>query len=408
MPADNPLVGETWEMVDPVTGEAAQAVVAEIDSGAVRLIARLGRRLAMPRRSFLTTWHFVQEAPNHVCAHGTCENPGYLRVDDLGTWVLVCQDHLPAWVQPLLPTDDPENSSLDRCPLCRSSTRGSGSNAHEVEGVMLQHCGSCDCYWVSVEVESDEEDTQAAEFDRGVQLGEAIGDVTPLLEQRGLRVRGVIGQRALVALQRTVGGAGLSQENKPSFQGVELTVEPRLNFTLVLIGDRARTGIQRLGGTPGRQTPERQTTTLGVPERGTLWTALQGGPRVQINDVQISRAAGGPGQRMTVKAHTVEAPSREIEVGLQEFLSLYAQVKPEGASDAAPQKLRREPPPCEIGEEWISPEDKYVEVAKISETVIIVRHEEGLAQTIPTYIFRTRYRKAPPRRSVYQRLMDDD
>jgi len=269
MPADNPLVGETWEMVDPVTGEAAQAVVAEIDSGAVRLIARLGRRLAMPRRSFLTTWHFVQEAPNHVCAHGTCENPGYLRVDDLGTWVLVCQDHLPAWVQPLLPTDDPENSSLDRCPLCRSSTRGSGSNAHEVEGVMLQHCGSCDCYWVSVEVESDEEDTQAAEFDRGVQLGEAIGDVTPLLEQRGLRVRGVIGQRALVALQRTVGGAGLSQENKPSFQGVELTVEPRLNFTLVLIGDRARTGIQRLGGRQlFREVPESRSTmfrSAGLP-----------------------------------------------------------------------------------------------------------------------------------------------
>ncbi len=408
MPADSPLVGETWEMTDPVTGEAAQAVVSEVDSGAVRLIARLGRHLAMPRRSFLMTWHFVLEAPAQVCAHGQCEELAYLRVNDLGAWVMVCKDHLPAHIQPLLPTDDPDSSSFDRCPLCSASTHGQASNSHEVEGVVIEHCGSCDCYWVSVLGESDEEDDQAAEFDRGVQLGEALSDVAPLLEQRGLRVRGVIGQQALVALQRTIGGAGLSQENTPSFQGVELTVQPLLGNHLVLIGDRPRTGVQRLGGTPGRQPggPE----VLSVPERGTSWGHLSGGPTVRVEDVSIGEVADGPGQRMVVKARTLDIPVREVQFGLQEFLGLYRQLPSNKAVSETPPKERRtpEPPPCKVGEEWTSPEGKFVKVTRITDNSVIVRHEEGLAQTIPTYIFRTRYKKAPPRRSVYERLMEDD
>lgn len=406
MPADNPLVGETWEMVDPVTGEAAQAVVSETNAAhnSVRLIARLGRRLAMPQRSFLMTWHFVQEAPNHVCAHGACDNPGFLQVHDLGTWVMVCPDHLPAHVVPLLPTDSTEGG-LDHCPLCRASTHSSTSNSHEVEGVVIEHCGSCDCYWVNILANTDEEDPYTAELERGVLFGEAIGDVAPLLEQRGLRVRGVLGPVAWAALRRTTGTNSTGDHtSKLSYQGVELTIEPRLSSLLVLIGDRAKTGIQRLGGTPGREAPN---TVIGVPERGTLWTPLDGGARVQVSDVQIGATAGGPGQRMTVRARvvpTADAPTREIVLGLQEFLALYQQF----VSRPPDKNPKSEPPPCEVEEEWVSPENALVVVSQIVDGGITIRHENGALQTIPTYIFRTRYRKAPPRRSVYQRLMDDD
>jgi len=400
MPADNPLVGETWEMVDPITGEAAQAVVSETDDGAVRLIARLGRRLAMPRRSFLMTWHFVQEAPNYVCAHGSCDNPGFLQVDDLGTWVMVCPDHLPAWVQPLLPTDDPDDNSLDRCPMCRASTHGSGSNVHEVDGVLIQHCGSCDCYWVSVRSSSDEEDEQVATVERGIQLGEAIGDITPLLEQRGLRVRGVAGADAWRQLQHAGLGATMFGNDKMSIQGVDVTSEPRLGGALVLIGDRPRTGVQRLGGTPGRQTP---STMVGVPERGSLWTNIDDHAQVRVVDVQIGTVTNGPGQRMTVKAHTTTLPSREIELGLQEFLGRFLKQPSE-----KPRHQPSEPPPCEVGDEFISPEDRHIEVAEVTTNSVVIKHEQGNLQTVPTYIFQTRYRKAPPRRSVYERLMDDD
>jgi len=401
MPADNPLVGETWEMVDPVTGEAAQAVVSEIDDGAVRLIARLGRRLAMPRRSFLMTWHFVQEAPGHVCAHGTCDNPAFLRVDDLGTWVMVCPDHLPAWVQPLLPTDDPESNSLDRCPMCRASTHGSGSNVHEVDGVLIQHCGSCDCYWVALASSSEEDDPIVATLEHGIQLVEAIANTAPLLEQRGLLAQGNAGAVAWSRLTHTL-DAEVSG-NEMSVQGVKVRLVPQLGEFLVLVGSRPKTGVQRLGGTPGRQAPT--GTVLGVPERGSFWTNIDDHAQVRVVDVQISEVANGPGQRMTVKAHTTTMPSKEIELGLQEFLGRFQQ----RVSDQSTERRRPpEPPPCDVGDEYISPENAHVEVSEVTTNSVVVKHEHGGLQTLPTYIFSTRYRKAPPRRSVYQRLMDDD
>ena len=474
MPADNPLVGETWEMTDPATGQAAQAVVTEATPQAIRLVARLGRHLAMPRRSFLMTWHFVQEAPAQVCAHGACEEPAYLQVNDLGNWVWVCPNHLPAHIQPLLPTDTPgDPTTLDQCPVCRASAVGAGER--EVESVTIRHCESCDSYWVFMTGEGDPDD-ETEHFENGLRFGEALQDVAHLLESDGLAVRALIGPIAWDALRRTTGDLSFNRSlgatsgpSNPQFAGVELTTEDSLGNSLALIGERPRTGVQRLGGQPDRSEESE------LPEEGSVWTNTK--IHLRVDRVSLATQGGQGGQRLVVYGTVVDvgvdssiALGATAEYWVGEFVRWFHRALdyqlPGDTSTAEPTdetglpqadstwwekrtyrrvvvqkatEIRDEPvvqfstssqpgtvlllksffenysaeplpPPCAVNEEW-EPKTGSESLFRIREVLessaLVSSPGEEQSREVPFYILTTRYKKTT-RRSALERIMDDD
>jgi len=471
MPASDPLIGETWEMTDPATGQAAQAVVTEATPQLIRLVARLGRLINMPRRSFLLTWRFVQDAPAQICAFSSCEEPAYLQVNDLGNWVWVCPKHLPAHVDPLLPTDNPEDATaLDRCPICRSST--TGATEREVEAFTILHCGSCDTYWVFLAGQA--EDTDEARFEDGLRFGEHLQDVAAHLESDGLAVRALIGLQAWQSLQRTTGlkvtavqehedgtSTRVEQTEATQFMGVQLTIEQSLGNSLVLLGERPRTGVQRLGGQPSTD----EDAPESLPEEGSIWTntklhlrvdrvglASQGqvGPRTgqrltifgTVLDGTDSIAQGAtaeysaieffqwfrpapnyqpdasmtdwpqPGdvwwERRTFRKITVQRTARIKDVVAVQFDRGMALALPDfrKAYSVEPPE-----PPCKVSEVWESqrdPSEAPFTIERLLETAAVVRRPgDDALREMPFYILATRYKKST-RPTALDRLMGDD
>lgn len=463
MPADTPLVGETWETVDAATGQAAQAVVTEASSQVVRLHARFGRTLVMPLRSFRMTWHFVQEAPARVCAHAQCNESAYFQVNDLGTWVWVCPKHLPAHVMPLLPTDAPGDPSTN-CPTCNSSA--AGATGREVGIFTVRLCPKCDSYWAYLVGEGDPNSKEEC-FEDGLRLGEGIQDLVAHFETDGLRARGIVGALAWEALRMvapvsvvTIRNPGQDTETRTSepgrlqFAGVELAMSTTLGNAVAVIGERPR-GVQRLGGAPrvATQDPE------ALPEVGSAW-ADEAGLRVKVSFVGLSTQDTRRGRRLVVAA-SAEDGSTEVarEFPLADFLRYYRPA-PQGAPPEAPidedapktgstwwekrtyrkifiqkrvvlqgQSLvqtnqgslipvkdfldkhteQAPEPPCKVGEEW---EDKNgghpFTIEKTLETTALVRYAEGgPPREIPFYILATRYKKYA-RRTALQRITEDD
>lgn len=250
----------------------------------VNLINRLARNLVVPLRSFLLSWTFVADAPQELCAHGSCTVPGYLQVQDLGHWVWVCRDHLPAWVQPLLPTDSPEDRSslpggLDQCPECDASTRHLGSSTSLLHDTLTLHrCGQCTRRWVLLIGTGDVGD--------GHRFAEVIPLVAEALEGTGLAAHVHAGHAALMSISRAV-GTPLS-DGVLQVAGVEVGPgDDRFGSNaIIVVGQMPRTGIQRLGGQPDQATsygpptrrrpanrPPITPTRLPHPEVGTIWQA---------------------------------------------------------------------------------------------------------------------------------------
>jgi hypothetical protein len=456
MPADNPLIGETWETTDPATGQAAQAVVTEVNPQAVRLVARLGRLIAMPRRSFLMNWRFVLEAPAQKCAHNQCDEPAYLQVNDLGTWVWICPKHLPAHVVPLLPTDTP-GAALDRCPVCGSA----GSESREFGAHEINRCGACNTYW-SVLMGEGSGDVESLED--GLRFGEHLQDLADQLESEGLAVRGIIGPQAWRSLHRTTNlqvnrtyeaedGSltRVQEETRHSFAGVQLTENIALGNALVVLGERPRTGVQRLGGQPSNDTPAPEA----IPEVGSWWT--NGTVHIHIDHVLRTTCGGDPrGRRLMVQGES--NIGTKVEFYLSEFLQLYhldASYEPEAESPDLPQlgstwwetkafrkvTIQRtlrvngvlavqlnsgtvlsleafrtshtpEPPepPCKVDEVWeskTSSTEQPFRIEKLLETSALVRRSKDNSQReMPYYILATRYQKSV-RKSALERLTED-
>lgn len=461
MPADRPLVGETWETVDAATGRAAQAVVTEAANQVVRLQARFGRTLTMPQRSFLMTWRFVLEAPARVCAHAQCNEPAYLQVNDLGTWVWVCPKHLPAHVVPLLPTDAPGDPSTN-CPTCNSSA--AGASGREVGVFTVQRCQRCENYWAYLVGEGDPNNAEE-HFSDGLRFGEGIQDLTEHFEGEGLRVRGIVGGLAWEALRKAapvnvvaIHNAGQDTETRTTqperlqFAGIELTLSSTLGNALAIVAERPR-GVQRLGGSPGAEPQEPET----LPEVGSTWVNEEGA-RVSVDSVGLSTVDTRRGRRMVVAVTAEDGSASTREFPLADFLRYYRrapQPPPPDTTEGDPPRMgstwwekrtyrkvfvqkrvvlqgqalvqtnqgnlipvkdfldkhteQAPEPPCKVGEEW---EDKngghpFI-IEKTLETTALVRYPESEApREIPYYILATRYKKYT-RRTALQRLVEDE
>lgn len=281
MPVTDPQVGETWEFDDPQMGRPSQAVISSASPTAISLLTRLGRAVAVPRRSFLMVWRFILGAPGETCAYASCESPGFLQVQDLGSWVWVCEGHRPAWVQPLLPTDSPQDESLpgglSQCPCCGSGIHGQSNTAHQIEGTtfVVRRCNSCTRQWSLLIGHNDPED--------GIRFAEAVQEVATLFENQGQRAYAMTGSVALDAMRRAAGGLG-SITGSPQIAGIELQSRDEFGSNnVIVVGENVRTGVQSLGsgeahvhGDPIGPGVTRLRGDLLLPQLGTLWRSQQG------------------------------------------------------------------------------------------------------------------------------------
>lgn len=392
-------------MNDPATGQAAQAVITEIDDTSVRLLSRQQRRLTFPLRSFRLMWRFIQEAPAQPCAYADCPAQGYVQVNDLGRWVWVCQAHLPAHAAPFLPTDDPSNGppSENRCPTCSASIQSPSSSHRVMDGHTIRRCGSCNTLWVMETAPGNA---------GGIWATETVQNVASLLESQGYRVRALLGRSLWTAVEEMWG------TSVTHLSGVEARQQPELPpEAVILIGDRPRTNIQRLGGQPNRQSPGE-----AIPEEGSHWSHRESGEVIQVEKIRFATQMGQAGRRILIEARTTSETPRQLELWLEDFLRTY-QTAPSVEVSEAPNL----PPPCSVGEMWMDPSGRIVEILAVDERFVEVRlasgkyveaelgnaskkeiHAAGALGVVRVGFFREKYRKAPPRKSALDRVLEDE
>lgn len=300
MPADDPQIGETWELQDPVAESASQAVVVEVapqrreTAALIRLVNRLGRSIVVPTRSFLQTWRFLHEAVTHDCWYSNrpqgCDRRASLQVNDRNGWVWVCDRHLPVGHQALLPFDmtgDRDNLTVleDQCPRCRTpmGTPGSGTECDSETGIVVQRCGRCGAQWVSL--------LGRGEPDEGVPLCEQITDAAEALHGRVVNVSAIVGFTAWAAIRRIIQPAS-------HVAGTPLVGPSRGGLganNVIVIGDRpgSAVGVQRLSGlpslapTPAAEAPvERRPLSPLTPAIGSIWQEVHGAQLVEVMDIQ--------------------------------------------------------------------------------------------------------------------------
>lgn len=287
MPVDQPQVGETWELYDPTTEKASQAVVVELRFGtplaaeAVRLVNRLGRSMVIPTRSFLQMWRFAHDATEHTCV--TCSNQACFQTNDDQGWVWICERHLRLGAQALLPADRPQDRDLLlvgdlHCPHCNttSSYPGSGAECDPETLVVVHRCGRCGSQWALI--------LGAGQDDDGLVLSESVTSAAEALHGRVLNIRAIVGHAAWAAIRRVIRPA-------THIAGVPVQQGPNIGaLTVIVIGSRVSTGgVQRLGGVQITRTPVEPVPIL--PGIATIWRNHLGGPLVVVRELQ--ETAGG-------------------------------------------------------------------------------------------------------------------
>ncbi len=388
MPANNPSVGETWEMTDPTTDQPALAVITDVSPTSIHLMSRQQRRLVFPFRSFRHIWRFVQAAPEQSCAFADCGNKGYLRVHDLGQWVWVCRQHIPAHSRPLLPTDNnldnwsSNGANEERCPSCNAEVSSKGSSVREVEGHQLYRCGSCDTLWVQETASENVEDLYA-------WGKEVVERTASILESFGHRAQAFLGRTIWQALIETLG------TTIESIADVPVRMHTGNPLSIILLGNsqiNTTRGVPRLGGQPDRQSPGES-----IPEVGSVWTTSHSKRLFTVEQIRYAKRDGHAGRRIRIEGHTDK--DKTFRVWLDEFLQKYQLCE----SDKAAIEV-----PCSIGEEWKDSTDKVVKILDIEEGQVVVELDNGEKALIPIHVIRRQYEKVPSRRTALDRLLDDD
>jgi hypothetical protein len=389
MPVNNPMVGETWEMTDPVSGQPAQAVVISLTDTAVRLMSRQKRTLNFPLRSFHLTWRFLREAPVQSCAYAGCTEQGYIQVNTLGSWVWVCHTHLPIHARPLLPVDNNFNAwsssgaSPENCPSCSTPIGSEGYSYRELSGHTVHRCGSCNVVWVQGVLPESEYP--------GLDGGEVVQDLAIILEQEGFRARALVGQEIWVSMLSLLGPVG-----DTGVAGVEIRMHTGDPRSIILLGDRPgpRTGIRRLGGQPDRP-------TATIPEIGSLWQDSQSGKVMLVNEVRFATLTGQAGRQIRIEG-TLTENKAPVEVWLEDFVKSYVPHR------TSPSPLEDRTAPCSIGEVWEDSRGQQVDITEVNADFVEGRLSTGGLIIVQMATFRSKYKKVPPRKSALDRILDED
>lgn len=411
MPTDRPLPGEVWRLPNlpsvTTSGEGGLAVIVDVRDGSVILYSRTARRLLVPLRSFLLTWHFSREACDpEQCSVIPCVNPAWFSQESNNQFFPVCWAHLIPNRETRIIGPDEENLVTGRCPACDAPSRfpGSGVSQSEESDFEIHSCGRCRRDWVLV---YPSEDTPEA----CVLLAEQISEVVSILEDRGFVARIRLGTTALEMVRRAVGALG----EPPHLAGVPITVAemlrgPQAAYVIGYQPREVQRGVQRLGGQPDRTATftAADLEEVSEPSNEKPYTNVRTVPVRQPKDLAVG-AAWWHWQTFEL-AHIIEIGTRTATNGTKES---FIKFRTQGAPDVltlgeflAQYQDRPPVPPCVVGEEWIDTKGNTVHIKTVEETAAIVESTGGGLTYLLPYVHFDKWRKVE-RKSVYERLVDD-
>lgn len=454
VPADNPELGETWELYDPLQAKASQAVVVETTEGSpnmaptIRVMNRLGRRITLARALFRLNWRFLHEAPNQACWYAErpekCRDKAYFRILSDSGWTWICTRHIPAGHTVQFPFDRLDERALGTseigCPNCHTPTRapGSGTEYDEASQLHVNSCGRCGASWVRLDLEAEEGSS--------IRLVEQVAQAAEALHGRVRNTQAFIGFEAWAAVRQVI-------QPQVHIQGVPLRQNPAIGPRTVLVtGDSVFTQTR----TPE---PRNQAAPL-LPAVGSFWIQIRGGRIVEVlriessDDVVVFQV---PDQdkpstmrvREFLRQFRVNTP-REDEVQIlphepvhqdrplpgdtwwswdtkQPVMILGLKANEVGAEmvrfrgSAIPemtvpvedfiQEFQLEPPvpDCLPGEEWIDDQSKIVRIRSVDmeKRRIVAIGKSGVVELIPLGTFASSFKKLE-RVSVHARILEED
>ena len=427
VPANDPQVGETWQLGNNFGDPAELAVIVETTDNRITLVSRLGRRLAVPRQSY-GMWTFVRDAPTNVhgCFQTGCGAQAWLRTPEISRdgsvrrWRWVCGMHVVVGNQVLLPSDNPdevEAARLDECPAC-GSPRHNPADVPEGLPFSVRSCLRCNRLWTLLIGQGSEAD--------GVNLGENIRDVVEALESEGeYQVRVRIGRVAFAALRRAVGRLGMDPGH-PHLVGTQLIRDDSFGSNnavcIAYLAHEVR-GVQRLGGQPSSDDAQTNPPVIDIEPTGStpnpvarqatgaesileaederiLETIdrIATSPQPRKDDVWWEREQNMPATITKVDGEMISFRRRDGLTGTlakERFQTDYRTDAPT--------------PKCKVGEEWEDSQGTSIIVTEVDtdSACIYVRNPNGSPFVIPVWEFGDNYKKLE-RKTVYERLLDDD
>ncbi len=387
MSSDNPELGETWELFDPLQGKSSQAVVIELTEGfpstapIIRVMNRLGRRTTVARSLFRLNWRFVHEAPNQACWYANrperCQDKAFFRIlADHDGWTWICTRHIPAGRTVQFPFDRLDERALGTseigCPSCHTPTRsvGSGTILYTATDVRVNFCGRCGSNWVRLDLEDSD----------GVRLVEQVAHAGEALHGRARNIQAFVGFEAWTVVRRVI-------QPQVEIQGIPVRqnqiVGPR---TVIVTGESVHARVPETTSHASREVPI-------LPAIHSFWVQIRGGRIVEIQKVTVDQTTGG------VVTFQVPGQDQPSTLPLRDF---FRQFRVNTPKEDEVQTLPHEPLPQErplAGDTWWSWDTKKpVMVLRVDADGEVVRFKgAGLPDmTIPIEGFIAAYQLEPP------------
>jgi hypothetical protein len=196
MPPREPLIGEVWQLNAVVADNRSEpelAVVLRLEVTRVMLLARTGRTVTVPMRSFLLGWSFSRPKSDAPCSIPNCPEQTVAMVvfsDDESHWQ--CSAHVPPSCNVRLPGDTAGGqieALQTHCPYCG---RPNNTIQRTAGGFAECVCPTCSCRWASLWLP----DTDHAAFTRSI---------TSIVESSGAEKIAIrAGARAWAAIEKTL------------------------------------------------------------------------------------------------------------------------------------------------------------------------------------------------------------
>lgn len=310
-------------------GRTVRAVVIALSTEGIRLMARTGKRTALPLRSFLQMWQFYAAEPEpHLCSHEGCENIAFFR-NHAENWI--CQDHVPFNTSILLPNETTVSEDLRRreCPECESTQVEAGDlvpNQTRERTYQHHHCHNCDASWFLVPGRGSDMD--------GMYFAEDL----PLLASRFTSAQIRLGFVARRSLSRAIGmrsanhlGGYTLMTNNQFGDNTALVIQPGRDPSLVNRDPPNLADINvELGSTWRLRAsgytvvvistdPDSVTVRTSVPTRGTFLPSVPEGTFVLsrenfFQDYEYTRAPLPESVRETIQA-SMDSYEDEVRAG---------------------------------------------------------------------------------------------
>lgn len=428
MPHGDPRFGEIWTTTDG-DGRLMQGIVADVTESMVTLVSLTGNRVRFPTTRF--GWRFDRNAPagSPSCVRQHCRNPGFLLYSRGATHEYACPRHLPVSVQAEIvgvvsrqwsESVEPVRDVLP-CPNCHDREPVEDYRVGPlIQGLGFWSCMLCSTRWIMIGPPPQQ--AHASWFQ------DTLDRVLSQFAQQQYEPTSISLTRA--AFQYL---PGLEAPQNPEFSRYrDIPIIPPLTQegVLALIHVRGTLGrpVQRLGGQPNRtveyrgqsleprprNTPETRLERIVREEPGpapddlppvpvnTTWAARNGDV---VEVVRCERSLDGDLVIVFRQAFDGTAPATSLVH--RDFVTFHKLLDEKDIQTAA---IARADVPIAMGEEWESANGELVNIIFVDHRTSRARGEDknGKQRTIAFAEIHTKQWRKVMRKTVYERLMQDD